>query len=415
MRTSTSRIIDTCQICGSNNLESIMFAGNVPPVNQMRSVGQRPTEETMYPLELLYCPDSHLVQIGCEVNPAILFPVDYPYTSGTTRILRENFADLFKQSKEIIGLSKRSFVIDIGSNDGTLLSNFVKGGCKVLGIDPTDKTEIANANGICSIRAFFNKETAKNLLKEHGQADQITAANVFAHMKDIDDVLEGIKLLLKDDGVFVSENHYLLDLIQTLQYDTIYHEHLRYYSLHALQFLMGKHGLEIFRVKRIPTHGGSIRVFSSRKGTNDIHESVESALREERNAGLLDIATYHKFAKDVLKTKLDLVAILRDIRAKGHKIYGIGAPSRASTLISYVGLDHLTIDCVMEIKGSHKIGKYMPGTLIPVRDETALYEEQPEYALLLSWHISKELITNLKKRGFKGRFIVPLPSPRILE
>ena len=414
MTNLTSRIIDTCQISSSKNLESILFVGYVPPVNQMRLVEHRPTEETMYPLELLYCPDSHLVQISCEVDPSILFPVDYPYTSGTTRILRENFADLFKQSKEFFGLNKKSFVIDIGSNDGTLLSNFLKGGCQVLGIDPTDKIEIANANGIRSIMGFFNKKTAGKVLKEYGQADQITAANVFAHMKDIDDVLDGIRLLLKDDGVFVSENHYLLDLIQTLQYDTIYHEHLRYYSLHALKYLMEKHGLEIFRIKRILTHGGSIRVFSARKGTKKIHESVEVTLQEEHGAGLLNIATYRKFSRDVMQTKLDLIAMLRDIRAKGHKVYGIGAPSRASTLISYVGLDHLTIDCVVEIKGSHKIEKYMPGTLIPVRDETVLYEEQPEYALLLSWHISKELITNLKKRGFKGKFIIPLPQPRIV-
>lgn len=411
----TSKIIDACQISGSKNLESIVFVGYVPPVNQMRPVSERSTEEIMYPLELLYCPDSHLVQISCEVNPSILFPIDYPYTSGTTRILRENFSDLFEQCKSLFVLSKEYFVIDIGSNDGTLLSSFVSDGCQVLGIDPTDKVDIANANGIRSMKAFFNKEIAGIVLKKYSKVDQITAANVFAHIKDIDNVIEGIKLLLKDDGVFVSENHYLLDLIKTLQYDTIYHEHLRYYSLHSLQYLFGKHGLEIFRVKRIPTHGGSIRVFSARKGKKEIHGSVEETLQEERDGGLLDIDTYHEFAKDVMQSKLNLLAMLRDIRLKGNKIYGIGAPSRASTIISYVGLDHLIIDCVMEIKGSHKIGKYMPGTLIPVRDETKLYVEQPEYALLLSWHISKELIHNLRKRGFKGKFIIPLPSPLIIE
>lgn len=415
MSNITSKRITECQISGSKNLESFLFLGYVPPVNQMKDIGSGLEEQLMFPLELLYCPDSHLVQISCEVDPNILFPPEYPYTSGTTRVLRENFANLYTQTKKLLGINTESFVIDFGSNDGTLLSNFNDAGCKVLGIEPSDKAQLANSRGIRSIQAFFSEETANKVKEEYGEADLITAANVFAHIPDVHQIVRGVKLLLKANGVFISENHYLLGLIETLQYDTVYHEHLRYYSIHSLKYLFEQNDMEIFRVEAIPSHGGSVRVYSARKGEREIDSSVGEYLAREKEAGLLDIETYKDFSKKVMQTKLELYALLKDIKAKGARIYGIGAPSRASTLISYTGIDNRVLDCVMEIKGSYKIGKYMPGTLIPVIDETKLYEDQPEYAMFLSWHIADELAENLRKNGFKGKFIVPLPTPRIIE
>ena len=413
MPPATSRRITRCQISSSANLESVLFLGFVPPVNDMQPVGGRPEARSMYPLELLYCPDSHLVQIGCEVDPEILFPPEYPYTSGTTRILRDNFADLFEQCMGLPGIDASSFVIDVGSNDGTLLANFRDGGCRVLGIDPTDRARLANERGIRSLRTFFSRETARAVAGEYGAADLVTATNVFAHMPEVDAVVAGILDVLDERGVFVSESHYLLDLIGALQYDTVYHEHLRYYSLHSLKFLLDKHGLEIFHVKRIPTHGGSIRVFAARKGQYAVDPSVSNQLEAERRAGLLNPETYRRFAADVMRSKLDLMGLLRDVKAGGGRIYGIGAPSRASTLIAYTGLDHDIIDCVLEIRGSHKIGKYMPGTRIPVLEESALFSDQPEFALLFSWHIAGELMPKLTRKGYRGEYIVPLPSPEI--
>ncbi len=413
MPPATSRNITRCQISNSANLESVLFLGFVPPVNDMQPVGGRPEARSMYPLELLYCPDSHLAQIGCEVDPEILFPPEYPYTSGTTRILRDNFADLFEQCMGLPGIDASSFVIDVGSNDGTLLANFRDGGCRVLGIDPTDRARLANERGIRSLRTFFSRETARAVAGEYGAADLVTATNVFAHMPEVDAVVAGILDILDERGVFVSESHYLLDLIGALQYDTVYHEHLRYYSLHSLKFLLEKHGLEIFHVKRIPTHGGSIRVFAARKGQCAVDPSVSNQLKAERRAGLLDRETYRRFAADVMQSKLDLMGLLRDVKAGGGRIYGIGAPSRASTLIAYTGLDHDIIDCVLEIRGSHKIGKYMPGTRIPVLEESALFSDQPEFALLFSWHIAGELMPKLTSKGYRGEYIVPLPSPEI--
>jgi len=411
----TSELLSNCQISNSANLKSILFLGYVPPVNQMKPIGSKPKEQLMFPLELMYCPDSHLVQISCEVSPEILFPPEYPYTSGTTKILRDNFYDLYLKCKKLLNINENSFIIDIGSNDGTLLSNFLDGGCKVLGIDPTDKAQLANKNGINSLQRFFNEKTVDELLNQFPKANIITAANVFAHIRDIHNVMRGIKKFLIDGGVFISENHYLLDLINNLQYDTIYHEHLRYYSLHSLKILFEIHDMEIFHVERIPTHGGSIRVFSARKGQQKISSDVANLFKEEQLANLHEEETYKNFAKAVMKSKVDLYNIIKKIKDNDDLIYGISAPSRASTLISYANLDETIIDCIMEIGGSHKIGKYMPGTLIPVLDEEKLFLDQPEYAFLFSWHIADELISKLKQRGYKGKFIVPLPFPKIVE
>jgi hypothetical protein len=219
---------------------------------------------------------------------------------------------------------------------------------------------------------------------------------------------------LGDDGVFISESHYLHALIETLQYDTIYHEHLRHYSLHSLQYLLGMHGLSVFHAKRIPTHGGSIRVYASRKGKFPVKDSVAAILSEEKKSELTG-DSLKNFKSRVAVSKLQLQALLLDIKKKGQKVYGIGAPSRASTLINYVGLDDGIVDCVLEVKGSHKVGKYIPGTLIPVLDEAKLFSDQPEYAMLFSWHIADELIPKLTQKGFKGDYIVPLPEPRIVN
>jgi SAM-dependent methyltransferase len=409
----SSIVVEKCQICKNDKLEPILFLGYLPPVNQMHKVGEKPHEQPSYPAQLLYCEKCHLVQLGLIVNSKILFPVEYPYTSSTTKILRENFAELYKETKTIIELSKEDLIVDIGSNDGNLLSNF-KDDHKVLGITPEDIGKIAIERGIPTILDYFKKDVVEKIKKEHGKAKIITATNVFAHINNVNEIVELILDLLTEDGVFVSESHYLLPLIETLQYDTVYHEHLRYYSLHSLKFLFEKHGLEIIHAKEIPTHGGSVRVYAARKGKYSVRDTVVMLLEKEKNI-VTDQKNLLKFKERVVISKLKLNSLMKDIKREGKVIYGIGAPSRASTLINYVGIDEGVMDYVMEIKGSHKVGKYVPGTLIPVVEESKLFEDQPEYALLLSWHIADELAPKLREKGFKGQFIVPLPEPRILE
>ncbi len=411
----TSKPIVRCQICDGDQLDSILFVGYMPPVNTMLTVGSVPTEQPAYPLEMLRCPKCTLVQIGLEVAPEVLFPESYPYLSGTTRILRENFADLQRESTQLLDLKKGSFVVDVGSNDGTLLAPFAEAGCRVLGIEPSQAGDVARAKGIDTLHDYFNRATAKAVRKKYGQADLVTAANVFAHFGGIHDGVDGIVDLLAPGGVFVSESHYLLDLVKTLQYDTIYHEHLRHYSVGSLSKLLEMHGLEVFHVTRIPTHGGSIRVYAARKGQRPIQSSVAESRAEEEQAGITSGKAFGDFRSRVGRSKVDLYELLAPIRGRGERVFGVGAPSRASTLVNYTGLDDGILDVVVEVSSSHKLGKYIPGTRIPVVDESRLFAEQPAYALLLSWHIADELAQNLRGKGFRGKFIVPLPEPAILD
>lgn len=411
--TGGSSVVENCQICKNKELKSILFLGYLPPVNQLHPIGDRPKEQPSYPAELLYCPKCHLVQLGLVVDPQVIFPKEYPYTSGTTKVLRDNFADLGAEVRKMIGLNLNDLVVDIGSNDGTLLSNFVSF-AKVLGITPEDIGKLAIKKGIPTIQDYFRTETVVRIKKEYGKAKIVTAANVFAHIEDVNGVLDNIISLLRPDGVFISESHYLYPLIKTVQYDTIYHEHLRYYSLTSLNHLMNMHGLEIFHAKQIPSHGGSIRVYAARKGLYPKNKSVSQLLAKEKQV-VSSMNNLLKFKDRVVLSKLGLQKLLLDIKKKGESVFGISAPSRASTLINYLKLDQDILDCVVEIKGSYKIGKYIPGTLIPIVDESQLYSKQPDYALILSWHIADELMPKLKEKGFKGKFIIPLPIPRVVS
>jgi C-methyltransferase C-terminal domain/Putative zinc binding domain/Methyltransferase domain len=411
--TGASVPVESCQVCGHEPLNTVLSLGYMPPVNQMVAIGQVPRQQPWFPTILLHCPNCDLVQLSLTVDPVIIFPPEYPYTSGTTKLLRDNFAELQREATAMIELGEDDLVVDIGSNDGTLLSNFKAAGIRVLGIEPTDVGEIAIARGIPTIKRYFGVEAAREVKREHSAARVATAANCFAHMEDVHAIVDGIVEMLAPDGVFISESHYLIGLIDTLQYDTIYHEHLRYYSVASVKHLLAMHDLEVFHARPIPSHGGSIRVYAARRGTHTVQESVARMLAAEpRGAALLKWLA--DFKRDVMLSKLRLLSMLRELKEKGARVAGIGAPSRASTLVNYVGLDEALIDYVCEVPGSLKIGKYMPGTQIPVVDEAKLFTDHPDAALILSWHIADELAPKLRAKGFRGKFIVPLPVPRAL-
>ena len=410
MNKSFSRPITKCQISNSKKLESLIFLGYLPPVNTLKKIGSIPKEEITFPAELLFCNKSKLVQLGCIVDKEILFPYSYPYTSSTTKILRENFADLYKETKKKYSLNKNDLILDIGSNDGNLLSNF-KSNHKVLGVTPEKIGKLAIKKGIPTIIDYFNSEVSSKIIKKYGKAKIITATNVFAHIDNINTIVKLILKTLKNDGIFISESHYLLPLIKDVQYDTIYHEHLRYYSLKSLNYLFKKHNLEIIDTKEISTHGGSIRVFAAKKGIYRISKNVIRQFKKEKK--YLNKKSFFQFKRKVVKSKIDLFNIIKKIKEKNETIFGVGAPSRASTLINYLGLDQDIIDCVLEINGSYKIGNYIPGTKIPILNENILVKKKPNYLILFSWHIKDELKRNLKRKGFKGKFIIPLPVPKI--
>jgi hypothetical protein len=411
--TGASIPVECCQICGHAPLESVLSLGYMPPVNQMHPIGAVPAQEPWFPTNLLYCTECELVQLGLAVDPVIIFPPGYPYTSGMTKLLRDNFADLYAEASGLLGLKASDLVVDVGSNDGTLISNFQKGGHRVLGIEPTNVAQIAASRGIPTLQRYFDAEVGREVRREHGPAKVVTCANCFAHIEDVHAIVDGILEMLGPDGVFISESHYVIGLLDTLQYDTVYHEHLRHYSLRSLKALLAMHDVEVFHARHIPTHGGSIRVYAARRGVQAVRPSVAEMLHDEPTGAEMR-ARLARFRDDVVLSKLRLHAMLRDLKEKGARIVGISAPSRASTLVNYVGLDEGLIDYVCEIEGSLKIGKCMPGTAIPIVEESRLFEDQPDCAIIFSWHIADELAPKLRAKGFRGQLITPLPVPRVL-
>ena len=409
---NTSKIIDQCQFSKKKDLKTILSLGYLPGVNQMHKIGSKNNYENFFPTNLVYSPSSKLFQIDNIVDKKILFPKSYPYTSSTTKILRENFKNLFEETNKLFKLKSNDLVVDIGCNDGNLLEKFKN--CRVLGVTPEKIGLQAIKKGIPTIIDYFNANVSNKILKKYGKAKIITATNVFAHIDNIDELLKNILKILKKDGIFISESHYFLSLVKTLQYDTIYHEHLRYYTVSSLIKIFNKYGLKIFKVKKIPTHGGSIRVYATRKNIKfKIHPSVKLATEKEKNG--LSKNKLNNFKNLVLKSKIDLFSKLQKIRKVNKTVFAVGAPSRATTLVNFVGLNETIVECICEIKGSHKINHYLPGTRIPILPEDVIFKKKPDYLLILSWHISKEIINKLKRRGFKGKFIVPLPKVKILS
>ena len=409
----SSRIIQKCQICGSSQFKDILNLGYLPSVNDFQEIKNDQEEQIFFPSKLIQCQNCKLVQLSCIVDKEILFPSSYPYTSSTTRILRENFCELSQEVDGLINLDKNKLVCDIGSNDGNLLSYFMEKS-KVVGITPEEIGNKAIEKGIPTIIDYFSKQSSNEVIEKFGNPDVITATNVFAHIDNPNEVMENISLLLKKDGLFIIEVHYLKSLIETNQYDTIYHEHMRYYSLECLNNLLSSHGFKIFNAKLINTHGGSIRVFASRSHNYNVSESFNQILENEQKF-LYKQNNLFSYKVQVQEQKSDLLKKLIELKNNNKKVFGIGAPSRGTTLINYCGIDESLVSYICEIKGSHKIGKYLPGTSIPVLEESILFKEQPDFVLLLSWHIAKELIHNLKKKGLRSKFIIPLPKVKIID
>jgi len=406
-----AKTIQKCQFSNKKDLRLIISLGYLPPVNEFVKINSINSHSSFFSTDLVYSPSSKLVQLSTIVNKSIVFPKSYPYTSSTTKILRDNFSELSNECNKIINFNSKDLIVDIGSNDGNLLSNFKK--IRRLGVTPENIGKLAIKKGIPTLLSYFDKKTANLIKKKYGQAKIITATNVFAHIDNIRDLMKNVLKILKKDGVFITESHYLMPLIKDLQYDTVYHEHLRYYSLTSLKNIFNKFNLEIIHAKEIPTHGGSIRVYVSRKNNYKKSKLINEILDKEKK--LLTWKKFLAFRNKVVDSKLQLLSILRKIKKDKKIIYGVGAPSRASTLVNYTGITKEIVSCVCEVNNSYKIGHYMPGTNIPVVSENIIFKKKPDYLLLLSWHISKELINNLKKKGYKGKFIIPLPKPKIFS
>ncbi len=375
-----TRLVDRCGLCRSKNLDTVLSLGTSPATCSMRSVGQAFASEEHHPLDLLRCADCSLVQLSVVVDPEEVFPQNYPYQSGNSGALHKNFEDLAAQ---VGPLEPHDLVVDIGANDGTLLSKF--DGRKV-GVEPTRQVARIVADG--TYGQFFTEALAHKIVATHGRAKVVTACNVLAHVEDINDVMRGIDVLLAPDGTLVAENHDLASVVDGGQWDTVYHEHLRFFDPYSFNKVLRAHGFATYRYDAIETHGGSFRTVA-KKG----HQLRWPPPKREYDFDGL---------------ALQAAAARRELR-RVSGMAGIGATARATTIINYCGMDVEDIPYVCEVPGSDKIGRYIPGTRIPVVDEARLFEDHRP-AVLFSWHMADLIVPKLRERGYQGDIWVPLPA-----
>lgn len=407
--------IKNCQICNSKNLKLIMDLGFQPPCDSLLTKEMLNKPEKTYPLRMVWCADCTNVQLDyCVDGREIYFP-NYPYKSGVTKELVDYQVKISDSIIKRFNLKPKDLVIDIGSNDGTLLSGFKKRNIRILGVEPTNIAKLANASGIETMQAFFDIKLSKKIKKKNGQASIIITTNTFAHMQTIGEFIMGSYNLLKEDGVFISETHYLLDVLQGGQFDTIYHEHLRTYSLGGLVKLFEPYDFTVIDVERGNRYGGNIRVYVQKGHGRKASSNVYRLLKEEKEAGLGNIETFEKFASRVKKARIEFMDFLINAKKKGKHIVGNSCPGRCSTLLNYYGIDSEMLPYLAEQPMSLKLGMYLPGKHIPVVDNQILIDEQPDYVVLMAWHYAKPIMEQLKARGLKSDFVIPLPDFKIVK
>lgn len=402
-----------CRSCGEPGLVPVLDLGTTPLADRMPPASQADRDEPHFPLEVAFCPQCSLLQILETVDPGLLFDADYPYFSSFSRYLlehsRANVLELIDNRK----LGPGSLVVELASNDGYLLKNYVEHGIPVLGIDPVPALcEAAEKIGVRSRAEFFGLAVARKLAAEGFRADVIHANNVLAHVADTNGFVAGIAALLKDDGVASIEFPYVRDLIDHCEFDTIYHEHLCYFSVTAVDKLLRRHGLYLNDVRRLPIHGGSLRLYVGRHDTPG--EAVRGLLAEERALGLDRVDYYREFSARVADLKTKLLALLRGLKAEGRTIAAYGAAAKGSTLINYVGIGRDLVDFVAD-KNVHKQGRLMPGRKIPIVAAEEIAARRPDYVLLLPWNLESEILAQESAyRAAGGRFIIPVPTPRVV-
>ena len=404
-----------CRLCKSDDLELFLDLGFNPPSDSFLTKEQLDAPEMYFPLKVCLCRKCGHMQLNYAVPGDILYCRNYPYDNSTSESFRKHFMDMSGHIFSKFNLKKGSLAVDIGSNVGVLLSGFREMGMNVLGIDPASNlAEKANKRGIETIPEFFNSQLAEDLAGKRGKASVISATNVFAHIPNIDDFVEGIKALLEDNGVFVFEVPYALALIENMLYDTIYHEHLGYISVKPMVPFFKKFGMEIFDIEMVNTHGGSLRVFVGRAGKHYVSSAIEDYVKKEEKAKLHNIERLKKFSEGVKKHRQELMALLLSLKKEGKKIAGVGAPAKGNTLLNYCKIDTDILDYLTE-RADTKIGLYTPGTHIPIYHDNKLKEDNADYALLLSWNLATEIMKNLSWFTEKGgKFIIPMPHPRIV-
>jgi len=415
MSKNTVKKKSSCRICKGNRLTKILSLGKTPLANAFLTKEQIKKKEKYYPLELYFCHQCSLTQLGHIVSPDVLFK-NYVYVSSTSSVFIKHFEDFATSAIKRFKLTKNSLVIDIGSNDGILLKPFKKKKIQVLGIEPAKNiAQKANKEGIKTLPYFFSVNLAKKIRKKYGPAHLITATNVFAHINDLDEVIKGLRLLLDKEGVFVIEAPYLVDFIEKNLFDTIYHEHLSYLAINPLIYLFKRSDMKIFDVERVTSHGGSIRVYVAKNKTKyKISKDVLNLCKLEKRIKLDNVKTYQLFAKQIEKNKKALLKLIKSIKKRGESIVGYGAPAKGNTLLNYFGIDHAFLNYIVD-DSMHKQGLYTPGTHVEVTKPEQIYKDKPDYVLILAWNFAESIMKKHKKYHEQGgKFIIPVPEVKII-
>lgn len=406
-----------CRFCQTPLEHSFVDLGMSPPSNSYLNIEQLGSMELFYPLHAHVCSSCFLVQLDEFESPDQIFS-DYAYFSSYSQSWLDHAGDYVEHMIDDFGIGASHQVIEIASNDGYLLQFFNRRGVPVLGIEPAaNVAKVAEEKGIPSLVEFFGVSTARVLVEEGRKADLLLGNNVLAHVPDISDFVAGMKILLNSDGVITMEFPHLLKLMEFNQFDTIYHEHFSYLSLLTVKQIFEKHGLVIFDVEELDTHGGSLRVYARHSGKvrSDRNDRVRSLLGREIAAGLDDIVTYSKFAEKVYATKRELLSFLIQAKNDGKSIVGYGAAAKGNTLLNFCGIRHDFIDYVVDLS-SHKQNLFLPGTHLPIYSPEKIRETKPDYLLILPWNIKDEVIAQMSYiREWGGRFIVPIPAVEVLE
>jgi len=407
----------SCRFCGTPLSLSFADLGMSPPSNSYLKPGHLNRMERFFPLHAWVCESCFLVQVEEFAGPAEIFS-DYAYFSSFSDSWLKHAEAYVEATTERFGLGPDSRVVEIASNDGYLLQYFIKRGIPVLGIEPAaNVAAVAQRKGVPTSVEFFGTAAAENMLRDRQQADLLVANNVLAHVPQLNDFVRGMGLVLKPGGVFTVEFPHLLNLLQENQFDTIYHEHFSYFSFTVAERIFAAHGMTLFDVEELPTHGGSLRIYGRHAANNSlpVSERVVALRERERRAGLDRPETYRAFAERVRKTKRALLKFLIEAREAGKQVVGYGAPAKSVTLFNYCGVRTDLLAYTVD-RSPHKQGCFLPGVRIPIYPSERIWETKPDYVLILPWNLRDEIIEQMSDiRAWGGRFVVPIPEARVLD